>query len=300
MGMGKTLAATVALAAMMQPAGAAPAEPPLTFKPNGSWVADFAKDQCALRRAFTSDGKTLVLDLVSFSYGDFLQIKVYSDVPLGKKPAKTRFEPDPLPKEQPLVMRLDYSDGKVGILYHDTLFPNTDLDPVSDEARDRMTALQLDPTGRDRRESEITGLLIEDAFSQDLRIQTGSLHPAMEVMRKCLLDLATTEGLDAEKIATLSRPAIANDLKGLAKSIQEKYPTRMVRKGQSAAIDIRLIVDTDGRPVDCKTLNDGQDESFSTTACERVMKEARFQPALDAQGKPVKAYWSTSIIYRIF
>lgn len=296
----KFLAAILPLTVMALPARA-DAAAPLTFKPATSWVADFATENCALRRGFQNDGKVLYLELNSFTYGDGFQVRVYGPgLSLRSKPPKTRFEPDTLFDEQSTWVRANFVDGNKGILYKDTIFPNTKLKPFSDEAIAQLRALMQDYAGRDRREREITGLLIKDAFAEDVLLQTGSLHAPMEMMRKCLADLAGTEGLDPVKIATLSRSVVPKGQMQWARELQKNYPDDMVRKGRSAAVDIRMIVDEDGMPISCKTRDNGQGESFTSAACEGMMKFSRFDPALDADGHPVKGYFTTSIIYRVF
>jgi hypothetical protein len=179
------------------------------------------------------------------------------------------------------------------------VFKNSELDPSSDEERARLKPLEQDHAGRDRRESEITGLFVRNGFSKDILLQTGSLHAPMDILRRCLADLAATEGLDPQKITTLSRDAEPKDEEALAWMIQQDYPSEMVRKGKSGSVDIRLIVDEQGKPISCKSRNDGQDPTFTRTACDEVMKHGLFDPGLDAEGKPTKAYWTTSIIYRL-
>lgn len=294
---GKFLVALLAVAAQ-DPAYAA--EPPLVFAPTGKWVADFATENCALRRNFASDGKTLLLELNSFTYGDTFQVKIYSpDLSVLRTTPKTRFEPDDMLDRQDTSLGVTFTDGGKGILYRDTVFGNNDLKPYSDEWRVWMASLANDHAGRDRREKEITGLFVANGFSKDIRIQTGSLHGAMEIMRQCLADLAGTEGLDPQKITALTREPQWKDQGRSASRMLQEYPVKMLREGKSAMVDIRLIVDEAGKPVDCKARDNGQDDSFTETTCDNLMQYARFDPALDATGNPVKAYWATTVIFRL-
>jgi TonB family protein len=51
---------------------------------------------------------------------------------------------------------------------------------------------------------------------------------------------------------------------------------------------IRLDIGADGRVRGCKSLNAAQYRGFEYSTCD-LIKGARFEPALDASGKPVTA-----------
>ena len=72
----------------------------------------------------------------------------------------------------------------------------------------------------------------------------------------------------------------------------------MAYRHQGAFIHVRLIVGTDGRPTSCNVQLDSQHPEFRQTACDILMRYARFDPALDANGRPVTSYYTTSIIYQ--
>ena len=121
----------------------------------------------------------------------------------------------------------------------------------------------------------------------------------MQMMRDCLADLAMTEGLDPVKISRISQPVKPIDEETWSRRVGEDYPPSMIQKSKEALVDTRLIIDETGVPIDCKSRNNGQHVEFTESACKGLMKFARFEPALDEQGHPVKAYWSTSVIYRM-
>ncbi len=152
---------------------------------------------------------------------------------------------------------------------------------------------------RDAREAEISGLVVADSFERELRLETGPMRAPMVAMRACLDDLLVHWGIDAEAHRSLSRPVAPKDIESWARELQEKYPHRMVREGRSANVRVRLIVGPDGKPASCHLQMQVPHSDFSETACNGLMRHAQFEPALDAQGRAITSYYTTSIIYQI-
>lgn len=71
----------------------------------------------------------------------------------------------------------------------------------------------------------------------------------------------------------------------------------MLRDGQQAMLRVRLGVSAQGAPTECHMQLRMAEEDFEGTACEDLLEHARFEPALDAGGKPIASYWITAITY---
>ncbi|HYD05839.1 MAG TPA: TonB family protein, partial [Reyranella sp.] len=125
------------------------------------------------------------------------------------------------------------------------------------------------------------------------------MHKPMEVMRACLDELLTHWGIDAAAQRTLTRKVKPLEQMEWAKDLQSAYPSNMLRKGQSGIVRVRLIVGPTGKPQTCHIQVPSDDPSFEQTACSRLMRSARFEPALDASGKAITSYYVTSILYLI-
>ena len=110
--------------------------------------------------------------------------------------------------------------------------------------------------------------------------------------------LLVSWGFDPETQRTLSRRVTPIDQARWAREVIDAYPLEMLQRGRSGAVQVRIVVGPDGAPTDCIP-----DEAFSTagfteSACTAMIRYARFEPALDADGKPVTGFWATSITYR--
>ena len=60
-------------------------------------------------------------------------------------------------------------------------------------------------------------------------------------------------------------------------------------------VRFRLDVDPTGAPAGCRVLYRTNPDDFADLSCRLLMKRARFNPALDAAGKPVKSYYINNI-----
>lgn len=152
---------------------------------------------------------------------------------------------------------------------------------------------------RNAHESETRGILIEQAFSKALFLRTGNLHPAMEAMRSCLDDLYLHWGIDVDAHRTLRRPATPLDFARIVRELTESYPRDMAMTGRQASLRVRLDVAPDGMPTGCHMQVDYNDDAFERVACQKLMRYARFAPALDKDGQPIASFYQTAIHYQL-
>jgi len=113
-------------------------------------------------------------------------------------------------------------------------------------------------------------------------------------MRTCTADLVKYWGLDpaAQESRTRKPEPIASPGTWLRPA---DYPTGALRKGASAVIDFRLMLDAAGQPTDCHIQGMTKGEEFPMLTCKLLMKRARFSPALGADGKPIASYYTNSV-----
>ncbi|MGI8942934.1 MAG: energy transducer TonB [Qipengyuania sp.] len=73
---------------------------------------------------------------------------------------------------------------------------------------------------------------------------------------------------------------------------------KALREGEQGIVRVRLIVDDAGNVADCKLENATTAEALPAAAC-RHLNGAKFEPALDDAGNPVRSYYITKIVYRM-
>jgi protein TonB len=69
----------------------------------------------------------------------------------------------------------------------------------------------------------------------------------------------------------------------------EDYPVEALRRDEQGKVDFRLDVGKDGRVTRCTVTASSGSASLDSATCRLVAERARFQPKLDARGRPVRA-----------
>jgi hypothetical protein len=113
-----------------------------------------------------------------------------------------------------------------------------------------------------------------DAAAQALR------HCADQRMSRWGIDPAYWHGLQ-------KRPHPIKPLGSLLS--QDDYPPGYALNGVSGGVLLRLTVDIDGRVKDCVSLNRRADRYVLQNVCGKMKLAARFEPALDENGRKVEA-----------
>ena len=169
-------------------------------------------------------------------------------------------------------------------------------------ARRAFYAFQQTDTYREllnQQEATVTGFGLYDAFAEPLMLRTGSLDSPMDAMDACLDELMSHWGIDVEAHRHLTRAVEPYDYESLVEEIGENYPRDMLRERRLGALRIRLDVAPDGTTTGCHLQSGISDDSFEETACNIMMRHARFYPALDALGQPIASYYQVAVQYQL-
>jgi TonB family protein len=120
----------------------------------------------------------------------------------------------------------------------------------------------------------------------------------MAALRKCTDELVEHWGLDAEAQRHLTRKAAPASDPGTWIS-SEEYPSNLLARGVQGLVQFRMIVNAEGHPTSCTIQQSTRPVEFDETVCRVLMRRARFDPALDAQGKPITSYWRSTVHFMI-
>jgi TonB family protein len=77
------------------------------------------------------------------------------------------------------------------------------------------------------------------------------------------------------------------------------YPSAALRADLQGVVIARLAVGIDGRVADCVVVRSSGSVSLDGRTCQQFREEARFSPAIDADGRPVAAGRIIRVMYRI-
>lgn len=281
--------ATASLATMLVVGPVQAAKEPLVLEPTSPWSMDYAEDSCRLGRTFGSgpDGVFFYLERFAPSTEQFV---VVAGKPLSayeNKPVGLRFSPDAPLRESTIFW------GTHGSFAPAVIAPTVDLveKPEGEPRTARMLAA-LSP----EKEKIINAFEVLTGKNVALRLNLGSMGAAFKAMRQCTDELVTHWGLDAEVHRTLTSPVIPKTSPGKWVT-NDDYPSDAIRKGVQGVVPFRLIVGADGIPTACHVQRPTEPADFSAHACKLLLKRARFDPALDAAGKPVSSYYSSTFSF---
>ena len=75
------------------------------------------------------------------------------------------------------------------------------------------------------------------------------------------------------------------------------YPWEYLRNALSARVHLRLMTDERGAVSRCIVQSPRGENIAGAVACRELVKTAKFEPALDANGNPVPGFYTTMIFY---
>lgn len=263
----------------------------LRLEPSTPWNLDYAEDSCALRRGFTDGTHSAFLEMRQFAPDAVFRFMIYSDdMDVGEEGADYVVNPDSQSRQGREAFPIYIGETGKGMVFSGGI---GELDETGEERSD------LSVEERATRESAIAGVTLLQAFEQPIRLETGPLNAPMEGMRACLDELLTHWGIDVQAHRTLTREVQPRRVDRLLREMWHSYPARALGGGYQAALRLRLIVNTDGRVDECNVQAAVGLDDFHESACRTLRNYARFEPALDANGIPIRSYWTTSVSYRI-
>lgn len=267
--------------------GAALAQKPENvLKPTSPWTVSPAQDSCILSRQFAGAKDNLLLRMRSFSPGYNFDFTL-AGPPVSKfRSARDIFiaygSGAPLPF-LPLASGVLEAHGPAIIF------------------NSNMSLGQLEEADQAYPDAALEGSIRRISISvgkQDLVLDTGSIGPTMNAMRNCTDELLASWGLDPNVQANLSRPVKALNSDAVNALITADDPPQAVRSlGGIARLHLRVMVNATGAPTECKTLPTDGVPGFEVNACDIVMKNARYSPALNEHQQPVPSYFMTAIVF---
>ncbi len=264
---------------------------PGRLEPVSDWVLDYADESCALRRAFGDQQSPVYLEMRQFQPGYNIQFTVYGDeLSMRSRPVEFSVEPDTGPRVAASAYSVNFAESGRGILFEGNLYPSEILEEDNAPGSWSLERLQA-------REAEVQGIAVGQVFEHQMFLATGRLSGVMNAMRTCLDELMTHWGIDPEAHHDLTRAATPRNQESWARLIASRYPTAALRRGEGGNVKVRVMVGADGRPDECVVSDAIADESLQEAACEDMLTHAQFDPALDANGQPIRSYWLTSVIY---
>jgi TonB family protein len=269
------------------------------LQPVEPWNLHYADDSCRLARTFGTGKQQVILVLDQFEPGEWFRVMfvgklVAARTGFSRSDVAVRFGPNEAPSEE------YFTTGSVGdkpaLIVNSAirLAPMTKAEKDAHDESIRRPPHVDPPQIGEAREAAATRLELTKALSHDLILETGPMAKPLAGLRECAWDTVKSWGLDVEQQKRLTRKAYSRR-PAYEWFSADDYPSNMVRGGYQGIVNFRIIVDEKGNPTSCHIQESTRPKEFDEAVCKAVLKRARFEPALDAQGKPVPSYWRQTV-----
>jgi TonB family protein len=293
-----------AAAQIMLPAEAAARKGTILLQPSSPWNIDFGESRCRLARIFKSEDAEHILfieqgapraqfsltmagpELRHFSGYSSVLIGTSSDEPLHELPRAGKGKVE------------GYGEALIiGSMRIDDRFEQDDYSDDSSSKGDGKIDRKQTFAGIDPVEAGTIERIVLTRGKRGLSFETGNMKAPIEALNLCSSDLLIRWGLDPDQHKKYSPPRMINS-RTVVRSIQAKYPTRALRSGEQGIFRLRAIVGADGSVSDCVIENATITERLESPACIE-MRKAKFEPALDADGSPMRSFYATTVTYSV-
>lgn len=273
------------------------------LKPSSVWAMNYALDSCHLARTFGEGEDKVTVEFRQFGPARTFTLVVVGETlsPRGarREPFTTIFEPLGVRQEHENALRGELADGRHLIQTSAAFDPeDVEIQKAGDKGDWEPSAEDESPVVPDRaREAKVERLRLAGPFRESIVLELGPMDKPMDAMRACIDELLTHWGIDAQAHRTLTRRAVPANYPGDWLTPQD-YPSGLLRQGKGAAVHFRLMIDETGGVTDCSVqANIG--EGFDKTTCKLLTRPARFKPALDAQGQPIRSFYTSTVTWTL-
>ncbi|TFI57784.1 energy transducer TonB [Sphingomonas parva] len=262
---------------------------PAALTRSGKWVVDYDRDACHLLAQFGTGDDLVAMRLTRYQPGDWFDLSLYGSRLASESPrseASVDFGLGGAPFETSTV------NGKAGTLPL-SLISWLRLDGWRPAEPDEVA-----PSVSPQQEAAVTGVTVKLQGRKPFRLAFGSLAKPLEQLRLCEAELVKSWGYDPAVQAALASPVRpANPpYRWVGPS---DYPSGALRDGANGVVQFRLDVETDGKVSGCHVLARTSPDVFADTTCRAITRRAKLEPALGADGKPVRSYYVQKVVWRV-
>jgi Gram-negative bacterial TonB protein C-terminal len=287
---------SIATFGLLTSTGVQAKEPPLQLKPVSPWAVDYAEDHCRLARQFGAGDQLTYLFLDRYQPGPSFNLTMAGKsvkTNVDEAEASVTFGPNEVGQ------MLNFRRGAIGELPALIFTGRTTIAlPSKAQLEGGKDGWDQFVQTRDDRHKAVQYLEIGKPLRRTIILETGAMKAPLAALDKCMDNLLTYWGVSVDQHKSLTRWVTPHsDPRYWLTS--EDYPSDMLREGQPALVKFRLSVGADGVPTACHIQSTTRPKEFDDAVCKSVIRRARFDPALDADGKPLASYFQSSVYFNI-
>jgi TonB family protein len=267
--------ALFAQATLSAPAAAASSEaadgPLQAVKP---WVLDYADSQCAAGRDYGDPEKPITLIIRPVPMGETYELQLI------------RKNAGPSSAEEG-AGSVDFGAGPIAgsVLHFGSVADKLDIFQF------RMATAQIQQA---RSASKVT---FRTAHRPDATFSLTSMAALLSGLEECNKDLRRYWNVDNKTGINVTKPA-GGDVRRIF--TDSDYPDDALLETKEGTAQFLLFIDTGGKVAACNVLKPSGVALLDAMGCQVIRKRAKFAPARDAGGKPVRdSYVTPPVAWRI-
>lgn len=240
-------------------------------EPTGKWLVEYGLDQCLLSRAYGTDAKPLT---VTFERLPMMQ-KVGLFVLKNSKKQEMEGGPIDVGSEE---------GHRASSRFTAYTIPTRDMRIIHTELSEDV----LSGIGRTQRVD------IRASGELDERFAVPGVVAALRALDDCTLDLGRAWGFTIEQQKAMRRAAEPIAKLGSHFS-SDDYPSSALKNGEMGRAKVRISVDVKGSPTACTLTRPSGSKTLDEVTCRKLMKYAKFRPAIGHDGRPMPSIYLTSV-----
>ena len=232
------------------------------LQPVKPWVLDYAESQCAAGRDFGDPEKPITLIIRPMPMGDAYELQL-----IRKKLGPAFAEED--------KGSVDFGKGPItaSVLHFGSIADKLDIFQF------RITNEQMEQA---RTASMVT---FRNAHGPDASFSLTSMPALLNRLAACNSDLQRYWNIDQKGATKTPQPA-SGDVRRVFTS--DDYPGDALRADKEGTAQFLLLIDTSGNIAACDVLKPSGVPLLDAMGCQVIRKRAKFSPARDAAGKPMR------------
>ncbi|MEM6585259.1 MAG: energy transducer TonB [Pseudomonadota bacterium] len=266
------------------------------LKPTTKWNVDYGETRCRLARVFGAQEAPHLLyfeqtipsasfnltlagpELTRYLLSKNTQLGLIDDLPMSTIKSKRKGR---MPDFGPALI---------------LTFHKLESEPEANSASDTSPPDETMTTGLDVERAARARHVTLRRGERVLSFETGSLRAPFKALNACTTSLLEAWGFDSDRPTPAKFPSLVN-AKAVAMEAAEQYPPKAERKRQETYFNVFVVVEPDGSVSSCKLHKALAADSLDSPICSIVKEKGEFEAAVDAQGKPMRYWYFTTIMY---
>jgi TonB family protein len=244
------------------------------LKPTANWVLDYRDDQCLASRDYGSADRPVTLGIRPAPNGESYELLV----------ARPRAGPDFATEMKGSV---DFGHGPIRAWI---------LNYAGKNAKISVFQFRISAADMEQAKSA-TEVTFRPERALDMTFALRSMPALLKGLQDCTADLERYWNMNGEKDGHIKTPA-KGDVRAIFSA--DDYPGEALQRHQEGNSRFLLLVDEKGSVAGCHVLQPSGVPVLDAMGCQVIRERAKFQPARDAQGKPVRSTVATpAIVWRL-